>query len=325
MDPNHKATKVGVFMFIALILIGAMLVNFSKGANWFHSYYRILVNSRNIGGLKSGATVLLAGVPVGSVERTELGPQGTNVIITLRIFRRFGIHGDARFEIEQSGFLGDQFVGVTPTRNALPLLEDGVMVSAESPFDILEAARSAMNLLGRLDTTIDRMNAAVSRLDQQLLNDQVLTNLAAALINTRRISEHADQVVTRLDHLVETNEPVVNDSVRQAREVVAKLNGTVTHLDATIDGLRPQLLTVVSNSAVASSDLKGLLGGLQAGEGVAGGLFKDPAMRAKVDAMLTDLGTLSSNLSRFGILYKPKGPALTNSIPPGPRPRWHVE
>lgn len=312
-------------MFIALVLIAAMLVNFSKGASWFHSYYRIMVNSRNVGGLKSGATVLLAGVPVGSVESTELGPQGTNVIITLRIFKRFGIHGDARFEIEQSGFLGDQFIGVTPTRNALPLLEDGVMVSAEAPFDILEAARSAMSLLGRLDTTIDRMNSAVGRLDQQLLNDQVLTNLAAALINTRRISEHADQVVTRLDQLVATNEPVIGEAIRQARDVVTHLNTTVTNLDATMNGLRPQLLMVVSNSAAASADLKGLLGGIQAGEGVAGGLFKDPSMRAKVDAMLTDLGTLSSNLSRFGILYRPKGPPLTNSIPPGPRPRWHVE
>ena len=199
------------------------------------------------------------------------------------------------------------------------------MVSAEAPFDILEAARSAMSLLGRLDTTIDRMNSAVGRLDQQLLNDQVLTNLAAALINTRRISEHADQVVTRLDQLVATNEPVIGEAIRQARDVVANLNTTVTNLDATMNGLRPQLLVVVSNSAAASADLKGLLGGIQAGEGVAGGLFKDPAMRAKVDAMLTDLGTLSSNLSRFGILYKPKGPPLTNSIPPGPRPRWHAE
>lgn len=322
MDPNRKATKVGLFVLVGLVLIAAMLVNFSKGANWFHSYYRIRVVSRNVAGLKPGASVLLAGVPVGSVESTTLGTEATNVTIVLRIFSRFSVHGDARFAIEQSGFLGDQFVGITPTTNALPMLEDGAMVTAEPPFDVLEAARSAMGLLGRLETTVDKVNASVGRIDKELLNDQVLTNLAAAVINTKRISERAESVVDRVDALIATNEPVISDAIHQARNAVANLNGTVTNLQTTINGIRPELLNIVSNTAGASSDLKGLLGGIQAGQGVAGGLFKDPAMRAKLDTMLTDLGTLSSNLSRFGILYKPPGPHATNSVPPGPRPRW---
>ena len=322
MDPNLKSTKVGLFVLVGLVLIAAMLVNFSKGANWFHSYYRIHVISRNVAGLKPGASVLLAGVPIGSVESTTLGVEATNVTIVLRIFSRFSVHGDARFGIEQSGFLGDQFIGITPTKNALPMLDDGATVTAEPPFDILEAARSAMGLLGRLETTVDKVNASVGRIDKELLNDQVLTNLAAAVINTKRISERADQVVARLDNLIATNEPVISDAIHQARETVANLNGTITNLQSTINGMRPELLTIVSNSAGASADLKGLLGGIQAGEGVAGGLFKDPTMRAKVDTMLTDLGTLSSNLSRFGILYKPHTPHASNSVPPGPRPRW---
>lgn len=322
MDSKRNATQVGIFVFGGLVLIASLLVSFSKGASWFHSYYHIQVTSKNVGGLKENAYVLLSGVRVGSVESTELTPSGTNVIINLRIFRRFEIHGDARFEIEQSGFLGDQFVSITPTSNALPMLGDGALVTAEPPFDLMEAARSAMGLMNRLESTVDRLNGAVGRIDRELLNDRVLTNLATAISNTRNISEKAEAAITRVDGLVASQEPIVRDTVSQVHDMTASLRQTATNLEATVASVRPDLQAALRDAAGATADLKQLTAGLQAGQGVAGALLKDPALRLKVDSMVTDLGTLSSNLARFGILYHPKGPRPTNSTPSLSRPRW---
>ena len=61
MENSRTATKVGVFVFIALILIALLLVNFSKGRGLFTPSYRVLVGSENIGGLKPGAAVLMSG------------------------------------------------------------------------------------------------------------------------------------------------------------------------------------------------------------------------------------------------------------------------
>ena len=49
-------------------------------------------------------------------------PGGTNVTVTLQIYKDYPIYHDARFVIEQSGFLGDQYVSVVPTANTLPVL-----------------------------------------------------------------------------------------------------------------------------------------------------------------------------------------------------------
>ena len=51
--------------------------------------------------------MLVAGVSVGSVSDIKLDDGGTNVTIFLKIYKDYKIHGDARFVIEQSGFLGD--------------------------------------------------------------------------------------------------------------------------------------------------------------------------------------------------------------------------
>ena len=85
-----------------------------------------------VGGLKPRAQVLMAGVQVGRVATIQLAPDGKTVVITLRIYRQYQIHKDARFAIEQSGFLGDQYVAVLPTRNEGPPLAPGEEVVAEA-------------------------------------------------------------------------------------------------------------------------------------------------------------------------------------------------
>ena len=52
---------------------------------------------------------------VGTVSGMQLAPDGKSVTIILRIYQDYQIHKDARFVIEQSGFLGDQYVAIMPT------------------------------------------------------------------------------------------------------------------------------------------------------------------------------------------------------------------
>ena len=61
--------------------------------------------------------MLLAGVQVGSVSDIQLAEDGKSVTIILKIYKDYKIYHDARFVIEQSGFLGDQYVAIIPTAN----------------------------------------------------------------------------------------------------------------------------------------------------------------------------------------------------------------
>src|SRR3954466_578982 len=109
--------QVGLFVCLGLALLAALMLQFSKGTTFFRKTYDILLRATTVGGLKPKASVLMAGVQVGTVSDIRLGPHGTNVTITLRIFQEFQIHRDARILIETSGFLGDQYVAIVPTKN----------------------------------------------------------------------------------------------------------------------------------------------------------------------------------------------------------------
>ncbi|HEX4349653.1 MAG TPA: MlaD family protein, partial [Verrucomicrobiae bacterium] len=135
MEKSRLEIKVGLFVFVGLVLLALLVVQFSKGTSLFGSTYALKLHAENVGGLKQNAQVLLAGVAVGSVQKIKLEPSGTNVTITLQIYKNFPIYHDAQFVIEASGFLGDQYVSVIPTANTLPLLNNDDDVVCQAPFN----------------------------------------------------------------------------------------------------------------------------------------------------------------------------------------------
>ena len=147
MDKSRLEWKVGLFVFIGLVLLAVLLLQFSKGLTFFRPTYDILLHAQSVGGLKPRAQILMSGVQVGTVSAMRLAPDGKSVTIILRIYQQHQIHKDARFVIEQSGFLGDQYVAILPTRNEGPLFGDREEAKAEAPLDLQEVARSAAGFL----------------------------------------------------------------------------------------------------------------------------------------------------------------------------------
>src|SRR5262249_42945878 len=124
MSKSRLEWRVGVFVLIGLTLVVGPVINFSKGGKFIAKKKNIRMRAANVGGLKKKASVLMSGVQVGVVRDIRLGPQGTNVTIFLSIYQEYKIHKDARFLIEQSGFLGDQYVAIVPTENKGPEFTD---------------------------------------------------------------------------------------------------------------------------------------------------------------------------------------------------------
>jgi len=303
-----SARKVGLFVFATLVLIAAMILNFSKGRGLFASTYQIRVHSVEVGGLKKGAPVSISGVPVGNVTGIGLTEDRRAVEVTARILSRYPIRNDARFSIDQSGFLGDQYVAITPRGDTAPFLNDDEIVKAERPFDLQETARSATALLGKLDIALDRINAAAKRLDEQLITPETLTNLTASAANLRLATEEAVGTLAEARMLIRTNAPAVAGALSNLATITDTLKGTAGQLDAFVAEQRPALGGLVSNASAATADLKRLTTDLREGRGTAGALLYDDGLRLQLGSAFTNLATASSNLARFGIFYKPRPP-----------------
>jgi phospholipid/cholesterol/gamma-HCH transport system substrate-binding protein len=303
MEKSRLELKVGLFVLIGLVLLAALLVQFSRGTSLFRSTYTLKLNTSNVGGLKPKASVLLAGVPVGSVGKIQIEPGETNVTIFLQIYKDFPIYHDARFVIEASGFLGDQYVSVVPTTNTLPLLADGDVVQCEAPFNLQEVARGAAGFVQRLDDTAKKLDASVGDLRAQVLNAQTLANFGASVTNLRVFTEQALGTVQDIHSLIGTNGT-------QVATVVSNLVLFSSQLDQLGDSARDILATNGANLTAATKNIQDItvnarqvVSDIQSGKGLAGTLLQNSEVATNVQLLAENLSIASSNLNRYGLWH----------------------
>ncbi len=321
MSKSRLEWRVGLFVFIGLVLLAALLLQFSKGLTFFQSTYDIYLRSPNVGGLKTKAGVLMSGVQVGTVSDIQLAPDGRTVTITLRILSKYVIRKDARFVIEQSGFLGDQYVAIVPTLNKMEPFKNGDIAQAEAPFNLQDFTRSAAGFIARVDETIKKLNDSLADVTRILLNPETLTNLSVTAANLRQVSERAIHTVDEINVTLATNTPALSESASNLVLFSKQLNDFADQLQDLVATNRDDITRTVKNVEASSESLKSLAADLQAGKGLAGDLLKNPELAARASEIASNLSVTTSNLNRLGLwkmLWQHKPPKTNAPAPVEP-------
>ena len=313
MSQSHKEWKVGGFVALGLVLLAVLVLNFSKGLSLLKPSYVVRLKTTNVGGIKDKAAVLLAGVTVGNVSHVVLAPDSKSVVIVLHIYAKHDIPGDAHFNIEAQGFLGDQFVSISPTQNVLPPLpKDGSAArECRAPFNIQDAARDALGLIQRLDQAAQKIDVAAERVNKTVLSEQTLTNFAAIMANLRVVSEQT-RIVTeraialetkalgtldRVDVLVAASTAPIQTAVTNVLRFTEQLNRVGADLQDTLGGNRPAIQAAVRNLETATAQVTNLLGEVQSGRGLAGAFFKDDTLARNFKQLSADLPAISGQVN----------------------------
>lgn len=331
-NKTQLQTKVGIFVFIGLILLAVLLISFSKGTLFVKPTYEINLKTANVGGIKTRASVLMSGVPVGYVDGVRLTEDNWNVIITVKILDQFKIRKGSRFVIEQSGFLGDQYIAVYPEKEG-DFIQPGETIACEEPFNLQETARAAAQFIKRVEDTVKKLNSMVERIDQSLLTEQNFSNITYSLDNLSKISETTVSTVREVETLLQTNISPVNLTISNFTHIssnlvvfLEELNNFTIALNKALSTNEENITLAIKNAAYGTSSLTNLLWQLQEGKGIAAAVLKDPELKTNVeelvknmDGLTANLKIASSNLNRYGLwwmLWKPKYPK-TNVVETG--------
>ncbi len=308
MSEKRFVGRVGLFVFVGIVLIGALMLNFSRGVGTFKAKYELAMRTRSVAGLKARSPVYLSGVQIGNVKSVELDEKSKNVIVRLRILKEHSIRKDARFIIEQIGVLGDQFVIIYPGSPEASFLQDGDEVQGDEPFNLQEVARSTSDLLKRFDQLGATVQEAITRVNRQVLDAQTLSNLSSTVSNFEKASDGARGLIEHASALVTNNAPVFALSLSNLLAFSSTLEKVAMDVQETIVTNRVELNESMKNLRDATASFKQMTAEMQSGKGLVGGLLKDEELRSHVSVTVSNLSVLSSNLNRFGLLYKPKQP-----------------
>jgi len=314
MNESRYAAKVGLFVAVGLALIALLVLNFSQGLTLFTPTYKLNVVMPTSAGLKPAADVMMAGVPVGKVVGPELGKDGRSVNITVTILTKYKIRKDAIFRIDSLGFLGDQYIEVTPvaleagvTNDESDFLKNGDTIQGEAPFNMLAAVRSTSDLLEQARKTIKDIDQAITNVNRTVLSDSTLKDFGMAISNFASVTEIAIKTVQGADDLVQSNSAAVGSVVTNLEAVSEKFNVMADQVEQIITTNRGDVNESVKNLRDTTASFKHLASGLEAGNGLAGGLLKDEAMKAQAVTLLSNANAVAAEFSAFGSNLNQKG------------------
>ncbi len=298
-----ESRKVGLFVFLGLVLAAVLLLLFSKGTMFQGAAFTLRLKSNNVAGIGPGANVLLSGVKVGRVSNVELDPDGKTVTIYLEIFKKYRIYQDAQFEIEEFGFLGDQFVAIYPGPDHGRQLQDGDTVECTPPFNLQAALARASDTIARIGQATTNVNAAVSDVRRLVLTAQTLTNFANSVDQFSALTVDARTTVSNVNVLVAANGPPATDTISNLNYFSGQLTSLGGRMSALVATNEAGMTTTIKNIETASGLVTNLLGDLQTERGLAGRLVNDPQLADHFSELARNLSVTSSNLNHMGLWY----------------------
>ena len=137
---------VGLFTMIGVAAVGYLAVGLGGVELWNSGKYDITAEFDNISGLKYGASVEVAGVPVGEVAAINL--KDPMAIVTLRLNSGFKVRNDDIASIRTKGIIGDRYVKISRGSSDTYIEPGGRMSETESVVDIEDIIGKIVHSLG---------------------------------------------------------------------------------------------------------------------------------------------------------------------------------
>jgi phospholipid/cholesterol/gamma-HCH transport system substrate-binding protein len=125
--------------FAALLFLSAQLPTTGLKLAGAKSGYHVTAEFDNIGDLKVGSPVTIAGVRVGDVNKITFDPKSFKAVVTLRLDKQYDeIPDDSFASIQTQGLLGGKYVGFSPGGSDT-YLKDGGRVEQTQSAIVLES------------------------------------------------------------------------------------------------------------------------------------------------------------------------------------------
>lgn len=169
---QSRALEVLVGFFVCLGVAAVFVLTFrvasldSIGAS--DSNYRVVATFDNIGGLRQGSAVTMAGVKVGRVRDIAINRETFEADVTIEMSGDYdNIPEDSIAKILTSGLLGEQYIGIDPGGSDVNLAEG-------SKLDYTQSALVLENLIGQFvssqsgNKSDDKLASAIGKLADSL-------------------------------------------------------------------------------------------------------------------------------------------------------------
>jgi phospholipid/cholesterol/gamma-HCH transport system substrate-binding protein len=136
MKRANEEIAVGIFVLVGIACLIYLAIHLGE-AELFSRGYKVTADFDNISGLKVGASVEVAGVDVGRVEKISITPDDRARLV-LKLEPNLVLKSDTIASIRTKGIIGDKFVKLSMGSSEKTIPPGGKIHDTESAVELEE-------------------------------------------------------------------------------------------------------------------------------------------------------------------------------------------
>lgn len=226
--------SVGLLLLLGVGLFAGLFL-WLRGVTFGAQSYKVVIEFPRVNGLQEGAAVRYRGVTVGNIS--ALRPKLNGVEVDVEISPAdLVIARDVLVEANQSGFLGDVSVDITPQEE---ISRQEIAAGPSDPnCDPKVIVCSGSRLKGEIGVSTDELIRFTTRFAGVYSQEEVYDNVNAAIKNTSIAAAEVSQLTRELSSLTKVTRQQLNSLTATLDEVAATTNKTATQFGATAAQIR---------------------------------------------------------------------------------------
>ncbi|MDA1276040.1 MAG: outer membrane lipid asymmetry maintenance protein MlaD [Verrucomicrobia bacterium] len=134
MKKSTVELGVGLFLIAGFLCFGYLSTRLAKSEFFGGSGYEVHADFSNCGGLKAGASVVIAGVEVGRVKRISLEDYQAHIV--LLIHEQVHLDQDVMASVKTKGLIGEKYVELVPGGMEETIKPGGRIINTEPAMDL---------------------------------------------------------------------------------------------------------------------------------------------------------------------------------------------
>jgi phospholipid/cholesterol/gamma-HCH transport system substrate-binding protein len=297
--------RVGVFMLVALVVTGFVILNSSGNFNFFEKKMHLKARFVAADGLHPGGDVQLAGVSIGKVDDVVFlppdMPNGERIEATMSVVRSLDkkpisdlIRSDSVAQLVTTSVLGnDKMINITPGSSKGSPIEENAVLQSNAAISMNQLTETGNELLAQINKMavpateiLDKANRGEGTIGRMVNDESLYTSLDATVrdlkatvdrINTGKGSAgkliNDPTLYNNLNKTVEQLQAISTD-IRAGRGSAGKFLNDEQLYNETRSAVAELRVSAQKISQIAD-DVKAITTDLNAGRGSAGRLLKD--------------------------------------------------
>lgn len=273
MFKHFEGARLGIFIFVGTVLLVLAIFLVGNKESIFTDSIMIRTYFTDVAGLRTGASVRLSGMNIGSVSDVKLVPDTTGrVEVTMRInkeLRQF-IRLDSEASIETEGLVGSKIIAISPGSQDMEIIEDNGVIKAKAPLSMSKIIEETQGVIGYLKTLTKNLSEIVEKVNRgegtigRIVNDDELYFAAVG------ITKSADSSLVKM-----------TQRLNEITEFIVGMGSGVEH--------------IVSNVDSSVADINELISTVKKGEGVLGALISDRSSYDSIKTVINNLVLTTQN------------------------------